>query len=396
MNKKQIAFIPFYFYPDISAISQLFTEFIRVLAQKTEYTITIFAAESKYVHIKAFQKTRGFPPNIRIVRIRTTNFGKRNILTRIADYLFYYLYVFFMLLFSNKWDYVVSLTQPPMMPYLVSLALLFKKTPFVYYVQDLYPDILYDMGMVNKPWLIRKLQHLNEKALRRANRIIAIGKYMKLKLIRTYGILPDKISVIHNWANHINHKEKQDSRFVIMYSGNYGVPHDVGLLRNLLQKYGETLGAHFRFIGGGSRFKEIKGIFHGIDTVTYCIEGYAPIERVSDNLADADILLIAQKEETKGDIVPSKFYSYIASGKPVIFFGSPYSDIGEIIIKNDIGVVIEYEKDIDKAAMFIKLMKENKTLRNEIEKRERYMYNNVYNIDISVNKFISILKQIYI
>ncbi len=353
---KQIAVVQFYFYPDISAVSQLLGDLLCTLAQDEEYSITVYCAASDYSQVRD-QRDNRFD-KLNIVRIKTTNIGRKSFFSRIIDYTGFYISVFIRLFFGRKWHVVISMSSPPLIAFPVSLALLFRKIPFIYYIEDLFPEIIFDMSYLKHPWLIRKLQALNKVVMRRANSIITIEEDMSRKVITNYPKARDKTVEIPNWSRDVEHlptSEKKD--FTILYSGNMGLAHDFSMLGPLIKELSPIKNICYQFIGGGTRVEEIRNIFLKSGETRVGFRGYTRRDVHGATLAQADLFIISQKMETVGDLLPSKLYSYLAAGRPMLFLGPRYSEIGRIIVDNDFGIVVEHREDISTAKRYIEFLK---------------------------------------
>ena len=372
---KQIAVVQFYFYPDISAVSQLLGDLLCTLAEDGEYNITVYCATSDYAEVQNQRDNRFNKLNI--VRIKTPNIGKRYFINRIIDYAGFYISIFFRFFLGRRWYAVVSMSSPPLIAFPVSLALLFRKIPFIYYIEDLYPEILFDMSYLKRPWLIRKLQALNKIVMRRANSIITIEEDMSRKVITNYPEARGKTAEIPNWSRDVVFlpaSERKD--FTILYSGNMGLAHDFSLLEPLIKKLLTVKNFHYQFIGGGTRVEEIRSIFlkSGENRVEF--QGYTSRNVHGTILAQADLFVISQKKETIGDLLPSKLYSYLAAGRPMLFLGPSSSEIGRIILDDDFGVVVEHRQDISTARRYIEFLNNNRPMAGRINERiHRYSIN---------------------
>ncbi len=371
----------------MSAVSQLLGDLLKEIARDREIEITVFCSR-----VTQNKRLRNFH-DVAVKPVTTFNLGKKNFLTQFLDYSLFYLYIFFSFLFSWKWDAIVSLTTPPFTGFVLAIATLFKRVPLLYYVQDLFPEILYDMGYIRKPWLIRKLQILNRITLRNAKTVIVIGEHMAEKITNNYRGIEKKIHVVSNWAVGIDYKECQNGdEFVMLYSGNMGVGHDFTKLAEILEKLRVIEKIQYRFIGGGRREREIRNVFRLQGESRVRFQGY--LDRNSHNkiLKYADIFLIAQKRETIGDILPSKLYSYLAAGRPMLFLGPRNSEIGKTIINNDIGIVVENSADTEQAQRYVRFLKDSPASAREIGKRARRLFENKHQLCFSVTAFRSLLE----
>ncbi len=355
---KQIAVVQFYFYPDISAVSQLLGDLLCTLAEDEEYSITVYCATSDYAEIRDQIDNRF--DKLNIVRIKTTNIGRKSFISRIIDYTGFYVSVFIRLFWGRRWYTVISMSSPPLIAFPVSLAMLFRKVPFIYYIEDLFPEILFDMSYLKRPWLIRKLQDLNKVVMRRANSIITIEEDMSRKVITNYPGAKGKIVEIPNWTRDVVFiPTLQRKDFTILYSGNMGLAHDFSMLEPLIKELLPLKNICYQFIGGGTRVGEIRNIFTTSGETRIEFRGYTSRDVHGATLAQGDLFIISQKRETVGDLLPSKLYSYLAAGRPMLFLGPLSSEIGRIILDNDYGVVVENTHDISTAKRYIEFLQNN-------------------------------------
>lgn len=349
---KKILLVQQYFYPDISAVSQIMGDLLQKV--DTEYDITVLTS-SVYNSTEEYDTLPNSLGNIKIKRIRAIKAGKKSFIHRIIEYFGFYLGTFFSLRFGKKYDLVISMTTPPLIGFFVTLGLLGRKIPIVHYIQDLHPEISFDMGLIKNHWLIRRLSSFNRFVFKRAARIITIGKYMKRKLQWNYGIKDNAIDIIENWTGDVSFYEpERTDQVTILYSGNLGLGHDFSQLPALLDRQLQFSPIpNWKVIGGGNQFNQVKSVFQDIKYPAFSFGGYVPREEHNTLLGSGHILVIAQKEETVGDILPSKLYSYLAAGRPILYLGTRNSEIAELLEQQKFGVVLESEDDISNVCKYI-------------------------------------------
>jgi glycosyltransferase involved in cell wall biosynthesis len=394
--KKRIAVIQFYFYPDISAVSQMLQDLLIEVGADPGLEITVFAGRSAYQEDRGVEGRSRKLPGIAIRRLFTLNFGKTRFLTRILDYSFYYAGIFVYLLFGPRWDAVVCLTSPPLIGFVASLALLFRRSRLVQYIQDLYPEILFDLRMIRSPWLTRRLRFLNQVAFTRADRIVTIGRYMSRKVIRYCRSYGKKLVEVSNWAKGIGFEETRpesdEAAFVILYSGNIGMSHDFNSFGRLVSSLKRVNGIRYQFTGGGGQKEYLQRLFADLGEGRVRFTDYLKREDIGGNLAGGDLLLLAQKRETVGDILPSKLYSYLAAGRPILFLGPLDSEIGTLILQNDVGVVCESERDLAIARRYILFLMRHPEVKRSIGRRARRVYEERFTLDRSARRFRRVLE----
>jgi colanic acid biosynthesis glycosyl transferase WcaI len=330
---------------------------------------------------------------VRIRRIRTLNTGKRTPIHRLVEYSSFYLGVAVSLLFRNDFDAVVCFTTPPLIGFLAIAGLAFSHAKFIYYIEDLYPELLYDMGYIKSPWLIRKLSILNRLIFRRADFVVTIGKWMAKKIRRNYGIPLSSLKVIENWASRISYSSPAEKEnFVVLYTGNLGVAHDFVMMPPILEAL-STLGLklEFRFVGAGRQYEEVRKMFSRYGDWPCHFQGYVDQQELNQLLSSGDLFLLAQNEKTIGDIVPSKFYGYLAAGRPLLFLGSRKSEIGEFVLHHQVGAIVECQGDVGPAAEMIGKYSQRGAFYLRTCERVSLLYREEMGIEKSAAAFESIL-----
>ena len=128
-------------------------------------------------------------------------------------------------------DVIVLVTNPPLMPLLVALLGTLRRQRLLYIIHDLYPDVPVALGLWRADSLfVRFLIKLQKFALRKAQRVVVLGRCMREHLINAYGIESGKIEVIPNWATLPTEepasKQARSGRHSTLVYGNLGQFHD--------------------------------------------------------------------------------------------------------------------------------------------------------------------------
>lgn len=366
------------------------------LADSGRYKCTVLAGST----VRTTHRWNRLPirlESVRIRRVRTLSSGKRTFLHRIFEYSTFYLGVASYLFFRRDFDVVVCFTTPPLIGFAAAAGLALSRIPFIYYVQDLYPELLYDMGFIRDPWLIRKLSVLNRIIVRRATRVVTIGRWMARKIERNYGFRRGSVPILHNWAMGIEPSSPPtDGPFVILYTGNIGLAHDFSLLPRLLEELAklDPSDLRFCFVGDGKRFRAVQKLFPRSLRDRCEFSGYVEREELNSLLSQANLFLVAQSERTVGDIVPSKFYGYLAAGRPIVFLGSSKSEIGDIIVRNRIGVVVECPEDGAVGAQHIARMAKRDGAYLKVCERAASIYREELGFERSASGFEALLQEV--
>lgn len=253
-----------------------------------------------------------------------------------------------------KPDVVLVSTAPLTLPIAARMLKSFRGVPFAYLIYDLDPDRTVALHVKDadsrEVKLLRKWQ---TKWLHSADKVVAIGRCMKDYLATTYNLDRSKIGVVEvgadpNTVQRIESKEtefkkKHDlSGFLVIYSGNFGQYHDFDTILNAAEKL-KDLKPDLTFVltGGGHKKAYVEEQVKARNLTNVRTFAFVPEEEFSDMLASADLTIVTLEPGMEGLCVPSKFYSFIASGRPVLALMRKDTEVALTVDENNIGKIIE-------------------------------------------------------
>jgi colanic acid biosynthesis glycosyl transferase WcaI len=334
-----------YFWPDVAATAQLLAELAEDLAAGGAQ-VTVLAGRGSYVpgmsgKLPGREQWRG----VEVRRVRCTSFGRARTLGRVTDYLTFLASAKLAVLFGPRRDVVICLSTPPLVGALGLVARL-RGARFVYKVEDLYPDVAVMLGALNAGSLVsRGAAWLSRLLLRRANVVVALDGAMAHALS---GRGADTVEVIPNWADGrairpdavagaaFRQEHGLEGRFVVLYSGNLGLAHSFTAVTQAARTLA-TLEPRllFLFVGAGPRLEEVQAEAWGLDNVRFM--PYQPRERLRGLFNAADVHLVTLRNEVAGMVVPSKYPTALAAGKPVLLVGGLGTEMREEIEREGVG-----------------------------------------------------------
>lgn len=292
---------------------------------------------------------------VHIERAWATSFGKGSMMTRLCDYVSFYLGATWKLLTMPRHDIVMALTTPPLISLLALLVCRVRRMKLIALVQDVYPDVAVALGALNPTGLITKLlNHLNNLVLKCANRIIVLGDCMRERVTeKAREGSEQRIDVIHNWAdgekirpldesalNPFVEEHGLEGQFVLLFSGNFGLVNDFATVLDAARILSDQSGIKFLFIGDGAKKGEIEAYVKEHRLSNIKLLPYQPRELLPYSLAAGHVHLVTLAEGLAGLSVPSKTYGILAVGRPLIFVGDPRSDIARIVKETGCGEVV--------------------------------------------------------
>jgi len=229
-----------------------------------------------------------------------------------------------------------------------------KNVPYVYNLQDVFPDSLVTTGLTKKGSLIwrigRKIENYTYKS---ADKIIVISESMKQNILGK-GVPEDKIVVVSNWIDTEATKPvaKEDNRlfeefnilrdkFIVLYAGNFGKAQGADVVLETAEKLKDRENIQFVIFGGGAEFEKAKEKAVSLDNVT--INPLLPQERVAEVYSLGDVALITCKKGVGSSGMPSKTWSIMACNTPIIAAFDTDSELAEVIEKANAGITVEPE-----------------------------------------------------
>ena len=317
------------FHPDVAATGQLAADLAEDLVA-AGHEVTVVTGRGAYAggeRWPARERWRG----IEIERVRATSLGKGTLVRRAVDAATFYLAAAWRLLAGPRPDVILAMSTPPLVASAAALARRLRGVPFVYWVQDVYPDLAVAFGVLRPGGLAcRLLEAASRFTTASADAVVVLGDAMARRL-EAKGVPASRLRVVPNWAdgaavvpleaaaNPFLRDHGLQGQRVVLYSGNMGRAHDVGTLLQLARSMPDRAGVTFLFIGDGHLRGEVEAASRELPNVR--LLPYQRRDDLSRSLSAGDVHLVTQRPETLGLLEPSKFYGALAVGRPVLFLG---------------------------------------------------------------------------
>lgn len=303
----------------------------------------------KYKKIKYETKN-----NEQLVIHRFTMFGEgKNPIQRALRYILVNIVQYFKGSHAKNIDLIYAASTPPTQGLLCGLVKKRLKVPFVYNLQDIFPDSLVNAKMTKKGSLIWKVgRKIEDFTYNSADKIIVISEDFKRNIMEK-GVQEDKIVVVPNWVNTDNvYPVKREenilfdrynldrSKFYICYSGNLGHSQNLQLLINVAKAVKETMpDIVFVLIGEGAAKQALELEIAKKNIKNIIILPFQPYEDIAHVFSLGDVGLIISKPGIGGSSVPSKTWGIMAAGKPVLASFDCDSSLSRLLETTQTGVV---------------------------------------------------------
>lgn len=399
-----------YYEPEIVTSIHLSTELYEGLATK-ECIIDLFVPvptrnisediRNKYKSIKLEQKCGG---KLKIHRIPLVG-ENNNIIFRMLRYLLMNIKFIFKAIKCDA-DVIFVQSTPPTQGAMAAIIKKIKKVPFIYNLQDVFPDSMVSLNMIKKETILWKIGRAVENfTYHNADKIIVISDAIKRNILEK-GVPEEKIIRIYNWVDTDNifpvtKKENplfsklglDRHEFYIVYAGNLGKAQNIDSLLEVAEKLQYNKEIKFLIFGQGSQEQTYKNIAEEKKLCNVQFFPILPFEQSHYVYSLGDLSLVTCRKEFGGIAMPSKIWSIMASGCPVLAWFDEKSDVEEIVTKEDIGFFAKSE-DVNCLSEIIEYANCNRDKLKKMGIKARNLVERKYSRELAINNYYEVLLEV--
>ena len=297
----------------------------------------------------------------RVTRVHPFPTDKRNIPARAAGFAGFTVLATVSSVCQRRRPDVVLAMSPPLTLGLAGwVAARLRRVPFVFNIQDVFPDVAVEVGAITNPRVIRVLRLLERFVYRRADAVTVLSDDLRDNVEeKLAGRGRTEVRVIPNFVDtarivpgdRINGYRQEfglGDRTVVMYAGNLGFSQPLGLMIDAARALRHRDDLVFVINGGGSSRPGLEIAAADLDNVRFV--DLQPVERLPEVLAAGDIHVIALRRGLGRSSVPSKLYSILAAARPVLASVDDGTEVVRVVRSIDAGVTVEPEDPVAFAA----------------------------------------------
>lgn len=203
-----------------------------------------------------------------------------------------------------------------------------KRTPVVFWVQDLWPETLAAVGAVRSPKVLAAIGALVRFIYNRCALVLG-QSHGFLDNIVQYCSDPKKIRYFPNWAEEVFHSTDivsapevpaQAGTFNILFAGNLGEAQDFPAVLDAAESLKNNAAIRWLIVGDGRMTDQVRdevarrGLAH-----CFLLLGRFPLERMPSFYVHADAALVSLKRAPVFALtIPGKVQSYLMAGIPLV------------------------------------------------------------------------------
>jgi glycosyltransferase involved in cell wall biosynthesis len=280
---------------------------------------------------------------VRIRRVPMFEEKRRGIRRQVNSALFIVIATL-MIVFGRRRDVVWTTSIPPVIqPFAMRLASWIRRAKFVYFLQDIYPEIGLSVHMLKDGVLSRLLRSIDTWTLDRSDAVVTLSDDMAA-VVRTRGAAPKRLVLINNFAavtgQPVNRPQRSGpARFV--FAGNIGrFQHLEGLIETFASI--DPAVAVLDVLGEGRAKAGLQRTAreHGIAAVRFH-EGL-PVDAAFAFIRECDVGVVSLEPGLFRYAYPSKTFTYVAAGLPLLALVETDSQIARETRARNIGLTVDW------------------------------------------------------
>ncbi|MBA2297739.1 MAG: glycosyltransferase family 4 protein, partial [Actinobacteria bacterium] len=325
-----------YYWPGVEATAHLLTELCETLTEEFEVTVVTGILRGHEGEPRRTERN-----GVAIVRVPSTAFERSKLAARAANYLTYLGHALAQALRGTRPDVVMCMTDPPMVGDIALVVARRFRAPLLVISEDVFPEIALELKRLENPVLIGLLRGLVGLYLKRADRIVAIGETMRLRL-EEKGARPERLTVIPNWVdttvitpqprdNGWARKRRLRNKFVVMHSGNVGHAQNLDSLVRATTFLRDLDDLAVLIVGFGARHDDLVALAKRLDADAVQFLHYQPRDVLPQSLGSADVHVVGLSTGLSGYVVPSRLYGILSAGRPVIVAADADSETAQVV-----------------------------------------------------------------
>lgn len=342
--------------------------------------VNAFVDSGKYDKVELFAgeiHIRPSVPDKSVHVIKTVRYNKSSTLRRLLSWTGAFLHLLLVVWFRGRDCELFLVSNPP----LTSFVPLFTRKRYSILIYDLYPDSLFSQGFVKKDSFIAKWwSKKNREVFAKASNVFTISNDMKCTIAQY--VEEDKVKVVYNWAHneHLKPVEKAKNpflkeqgladKFIVLYSGNMGMTHDIDVLVDVANALRDNTVIHFLFIGEGAKKEIIEKKIADYQLSNCSVLPFQPLDVLPYSMGAADIAVVTTDANQTGLSVPSKTYSYLSVGAVLLCLAEKDSELGRMVVDNIIGACFN-RSELDDMVAFVSEMASDSQKLNQYKKNSR-------------------------
>lgn len=299
-------------------------------------------------------------------------------------------------------DFVIATSTPLTIGIPAILLKWFKKTPFIFEVRDLWPEVPIQMGAIKNKIIVLLTRFFEKTIYKNANFVVALSPCMQNGVIKYIPIektvmIPNMAKIDKFWPRESNINLMQELRlsentFKVIHFGALGLANGIDKVLDTIELMNNDSTVEFIFIGGGSTEKQLQARCgkKGLKNVKFL--GSFPMDKTSEIVNLCDVSLVSFKDlPILYTNSPNKLFDSLSAGKPIIVNSAGWTK--DLVEQYNCGLYVNPNKP-QELVKSIKYLQKNHEIRLQMGLNSRKLAEEKYDKAILSKQFLEVVNKI--
>jgi colanic acid biosynthesis glycosyl transferase WcaI len=378
-NPMRVMIFGGYYEPDLGPSAPLFTMLCENLV-RLGHQVTMITMVPHYPSGRVSPKYRGkwlwrsVENGVNVIRVGLPSVDRSKLPQRMWQFLCYQIGATWAGL-GKQYDVVMASTSSltAWLPFASMVVL--RRKPAIYSVYDVYPSVGVTLGIFRHKAVIAFMASMERFCLNHATIVRIISESFRPEL-RALGVPDDKMVLVYDWVDtDLIHPLPRDNafarennlvgQFVVLYAGNLGLSQGLEHVLTAAETLVEHRDISFVFVGDGANRERLVAEAEQRQLENVRFIPFQPRERLPEVLASGDVSLVSLQRGIGLGSLPSKTFSIMASGRPVVACIDQDSETWNLIKRAEAGLCVAPENP---PALVEAIL----TIKNDQELRDRF------------------------
>ena len=401
--KKDILFLCQFFYPEHNSSATLPFDTAKYLAAQGYKVGALCGYPKEYCKDKDVPM-KEIVYGVDIQRLKYLQFQRKQKLSRLINYLSFTFKVFLNIWKLKDYRATVVYSNPPVLPIVPVVARVLFGTKMIFVAYDIYPEVAYASNSLKKGSIIDYgMKFINKLMYKYVDKVISLTDEMKVFLVNNRPELSvDKIVTIANWAHEKKMSPNKEAyarfgyknqQFIVSYFGNMGICQNMDTLLGAAKILRNDDRVRFLLIGHGSKKESVKQRIVEENLTNVQELDFITGKDFEQAVSISSVSVVSLEKGLIGTCAPSKYYSYLQGGQPILAVVESESYLAYEVGKEKIGYAVELGESALLANNIIKMV-ENREECISMGKRAERLYEEKYSYNIAMAKYRNVIRDV--
>jgi colanic acid biosynthesis glycosyl transferase WcaI len=371
-----------YYAPDLGPSAPLFTMLSVGLARRGhEVAVTTTVPHYPSGQVPAAYRGKWIQHSsengVEVVRVAVPSVNRANLMQRMLQFICYQLGATWAGL-GQRYD-AALVANPALWVWLpFTWLVVLRRKPAVFSVHDVYPDVGVTLGIFRHRLVTAAVASLERFCLNHATVVRILSDSFRPGL-HALGVSDAKMALVYDWVdtdlihplprdNAFAQEHNLTDRFVVLYAGNLGLSQGLEHVLTAAELLADYHGLHFVLVGDGAGRRQLMAQAEQRRLTNVQFLPFQPRARLPEVLATADVSLVTLRQGVGSGSLPSKAFSILASGRPMLASVDEGSETWNLVQRAEAGLCVPPENPSHLAEAIL-------TLKRDAGLRERLGHN---------------------